>query len=101
MPASAASACRRASAGPIVAAFPCVTTAARATRPLADGIVDPAVDLIGQHRVRPACKMEEELPVPLRPREPGVYDRENSGPQTHRCLGDGLERPPVDRRVAH
>src|SRR3989475_4213309 len=100
-PASAASACSRASAGPIVAAFPCVTTAARATRPLADGIVDPAVDLIGQHGVRTVREMEKELPVPLRPREPGVYDADDGSPPARRRLCDGPERPPVDVRVAH
>ena len=63
----------RASPEPSASRRPWSTTAARLTR-LADGIVDPAVELISVCRLRTVDQVNEELPVSLWPGETGVYD---------------------------
>jgi hypothetical protein len=49
-------------------------TAARATR-LADGVGDPAVDVIGIRFAGSMLEVDEELPVPLGPGSPSLRRR--------------------------
>src|SRR2546423_5202435 len=71
---------------------PCATTAAVST---GECSFDPLVEVIGKRRVLGMREVEEELPVPLRPREPRVYDAEHARPP-RRCHPGHLacERPP-------
>src|SRR5690242_7930122 len=65
-------------AGPIIAAFPafpCVITAARRTAfASADLGCDPVVDVIRKLGLVALDEMEEDLAVPFRARQAGVYD---------------------------
>ena len=87
--ASRATDCSLASAGPICAAFPCVTTAALVTGrgAFTDGGVDPAGDFIALCRLLAVNKMDEELSVPLRPGKTGVYDAGDARSQARGGLG--------------
>src|SRR5207248_9840660 len=98
-PCSPASASSRPSAGPIVSGFPCVTTAARRTR-LPDCVVDPGVELIWPLRPLAVHEVEEELAVPLRAGQPGVYDARGLGLPRERGLGDLAQHAAVHLRVA-
>src|SRR6187200_3421001 len=74
-PASRATFSSRASAEPIACGLPCVTTAARFTAlGLCDCAVDSLVDVIEEDGIGAVDQVEEELAVPLRPWQPGVYD---------------------------
>ena len=68
-PASRATVVSRASAGPIVCAWPCVTTAARVTA-LGDCVTDSLVDVIQEHGVVAVDQVDEELAVALRAGQP-------------------------------
>src|SRR5918912_1966350 len=96
---SAASASSRPSAGPIVSALPCVTTAARRTR-LPDCAVDPVVELIWPLRPPAVHEVEEELAVPLRAGQAGVYDARDLCLPRERRLGHLPQHAPVHLRVA-
>src|ERR687885_344641 len=98
-PCSAASSSSRPSAGPIVSGLPCVTTAARRTR-LPDCAVDPGVELIWPLRPLAVHEGEEELAVPLRAGQAGVYDARDLRLPRERRLGDLAEDAPVHLGVA-
>src|SRR5919202_6055313 len=98
-PCSAASASSRPSAGPIVSALPCVTTAARRTR-LPDCTIDPGVELIWPPRPPAVHEVEEELAVPLRAGQAGVYDAGDLRLPRERRLGHFPQHAPVHLRVA-
>src|ERR671939_1346367 len=98
-PCSAASSSSRPSAGPIVSGLPCVTTAARRTR-LPDCAVDPGVELIWPLRPLAVHEVEEELAVPLRAGQAGVYDARGLGLTGERGLGCLAEHAPVHLGVA-
>src|SRR5581483_8450832 len=99
-PAASATRCSRSSAVPIAPGWPCVTTAARATGALADGIVDPAVELGGEVWSWSAHEVEEELAVALRSGKPGVYDAHHLGRPCPRGFRHAPEHLPVHLRVA-
>src|SRR5205807_1586755 len=61
---------------------PCVTTAAVLTG--RDRCVDSLVEVIWKRRVAGLREVEEELPVPLRSGEPGVYDVDDRRPPSER-----------------
>src|SRR5919202_4566306 len=98
-PCSAASASSRPSAGPIVSALPWVTTAARRTR-LPDCAIDPGVELIWPLRPPAVHEVEEELAVPLRAGQPGVYDARGLRRPRERRLGHRPQHVPVHLGVA-
>src|SRR5439155_14672070 len=98
-PRSAASPCSRSRAAPIVSGLPWVTTAARATS--RDCFVDPALELIWKLRLVAMNEMQEELAVPLRAGQAGVYDAGDLRLPARRGLGRLPEHAPPDLRVAH
>src|SRR5205814_3210536 len=81
-------------------ALPCVTTATRRTA-LADGVVDPALDVIGEPRGRIVDDMEERLPVPLRSREPRVYDADHLSTPRRGRFGHPSDRRPTHLRITY
>src|SRR5437763_3116201 len=88
-----------ASAGPIVARFPCVITAARRTA-LADLGCDSLVDVIGKSRLGAMDEVEERFAVPLWPWQPGVYDADRGSPPPECRLGDLANDAAADGGVA-
>src|SRR4029450_5120952 len=74
-------------------------TAARATR-LADGLGDPAVDVIGIRFARSMLEMDEELPVSLRAGQSGVYDADRDATPFPRGFDDALENLSLHGGVA-
>src|SRR5437660_7978216 len=56
---------------------PCATTAAVST---GECLLDPFVEVIGKRRLFGVHEVKEDLPVPLRPREPRVYDAADARP---------------------
>src|SRR6478752_9556077 len=77
---------------------PCATTAAVST---GECVLDSLVEVIGKRRVLGVHEVEEDLPVPLRTREPRVYDAADAGSPRRRCLGDLAHHPPPHLVVAH
>src|SRR5581483_6177622 len=96
-PASAAARSTRSTAA-LTSLLPCVRIAAVLTG--RDRCVDPLVEVIGKRRVVRLRHVEEELPVALRTREPGVYDAEDARPPLERACGDFVQDAGPDRRVA-
>src|SRR6266536_502157 len=78
---------------------PFVTTASRRTG-LADGIGDPGVELGREARPAAVNEVEEELTVPLRSREPGVYDAGRLALPLERRLGDRPQHATSNAGVA-
>src|SRR4051794_7749541 len=85
MPSRSASARTRSSASR-TSTRPCVTIAAALIR--CDCCGDPLVEVIRKGGVVGLHEVEEELPVALRPRQPGVYDADDARPPRDRGLGD-------------
>src|SRR3954470_1794513 len=77
---------------------PCATTAAVST---GECLFDPLVEVIGKRRVLGVREVEEDLPVPLRAREPRVYDAEHGRSPRRRRLGHLAHDAPPDLVVAH
>src|SRR5256885_8924800 len=77
---------------------PCATTAAVST---VECVLDSLVEVIGKRRVLRVHKVEEDLPVPLRAREPRVYDAADARSPRRRRLGDLPHHPPPHLVVAH
>src|ERR671936_1079308 len=98
-PCPAASSSSRPSAGPIVSALPCVTTAARRTR-LPECAIDPGIELIWPLRPLSVHEVEEELAVSLRAGQAGVYDACGLGLPGEGGLGHLAEDAPVHLGVA-
>src|ERR1700752_4721249 len=77
---------------------PCATTAAVST---GECLLDPLVEVIGKRGLLGGCELEEDLPVPLRPREPRVYDAAHARSPGQRRLGDLADDAPPHLVVAH
>src|SRR5256885_10053083 len=96
-PARSATARTRSTASP-TSMRPCATTAAVST---GECVLDPLVEVIGKRRLLGVHEVEEHLPVPLRPREPRVYDAADARLPRQRGLRDLPHDPPADLGVAH
>src|SRR5690242_18214724 len=79
---------RTRSTAPRTSTRPCATTAAVST---GECVLDSLVEVIGKRRLLGLHEVEEDLPVPLRPREPRVYDAADARLPRQRSL----------RRLAH
>src|SRR5207247_3519818 len=91
---------RRSRAGPIVCGFPCETTATfRAA--LADGGIDPPVELVGEAGRVSVLEPEDELTISFRARETGVCHAARLPSPGQRSLGHLAHDAPVHLRVAH
>src|SRR3989440_1505326 len=77
---------------------PCVTIAAVLTG--RERCVDPLVEVIGKRRMVGLHEVEEELPVALGARKPGVYDPGSARPPGKRRGGDLAQHPGAHGRVA-
>src|SRR6266566_8475987 len=77
---------------------PCATTAAVSTGECA---LDLLVEVIGKRRLVGVHEVEERLPVPLRPREPRVYDAADARLPAERCLGHLAQHAPAHLGIAH
>src|SRR2546421_1268746 len=77
---------------------PCVTTAAVLTS--RERCIDPLFEVIGKRRVVGVREVEEELPVALGARKPGVYDSGGARPPGKRSGGDLAQHPGAHGRVA-
>src|ERR671931_309832 len=87
-PASRAAVWSRSSDGPIVSGLPCVITAARRTASgSADLGCDSVVDVVGELRLVTLEDVEEDLAVPFRAGQPGVYDADRHPSPRQRRLG--------------
>src|SRR6266480_6164551 len=95
---SAATARNRSSAEPIVSGLPWVITAARFTS--AGCVFDPALELIGKLRALAIDEVQEELAVPLRPGQAGVYDACHLRLPVECSRRRLPQHPPPDLRVA-
>src|SRR5438105_8667819 len=98
MPRSPASVCRRSSAAPMVSGLPWVITAARLIS--ADCFVDPALELIRDLRLVAMNEVKEELAVPFRAGQPGVYDAGDLCLPARRRLGGLAQHAPPDPGIA-
>src|SRR5947208_14854721 len=98
MPRSPASACSRSSAAPMVSGLPWVITAARLIS--ANCFVNPALELIRDLRLVAMNEVKEELAVPFRAGEPGVYDACDLCLPPRRRLGGLTQHAPPDLGVA-
>src|SRR6185437_5435968 len=96
-PARAATARVRSTAA-LTSTRPCATTAAVST---GECVLDSLVEVIGKRRVLGMHEVEEDLPVPLRAREPRVYDAADARPPGRRRLGDLAHHPSPHLVVAH
>src|SRR5436853_185764 len=99
IPRSSATARSRESEWLLVSAWPCVITAARFTS--GSGVVDPVFELIGILRPLALDEMQEELAVPLRAGQAGVYDAGHLRPPAGRVRGDLAQHPPPHLVVAN
>ena len=70
----------------------------RAPTRLPDGVGDPAVDVIGIGFAGSMLEVDEELPVPLRAGQPGVYDSDRHATPRARCFDDRLEHVSLHTR---
>src|SRR5439155_16181396 len=77
--------------------LPCVTTATRLTS--AGCVFDPAFELIGILRPLAVDEVKEELAVPLRAGQAGVYDARDLGPPLRRRARDLREHAPPNRTL--
>src|SRR5689334_22712511 len=96
-PARSATACTRSTASR-TSRRPCATTAAVST---GECLLDPLVEVIGKRRVLGILEVEEDLPVPLWPREPRVYDAEHARSPRRRRIGHLAHDAPPHLVVAH
>src|SRR2546423_3200015 len=76
---------------------PCATTAAVS---IGECLVDPLVEVIGKRRLLGVDEVEEDLPVPLQPREPRVYDAADVRPPRQRRLRHPTHDAPTHRGIA-
>src|SRR6476646_1211616 len=76
---------------------PCATTEAVST---GECKLDSLVEVIGKRRVLGWHEVEEHFPVPLRPREPRVYDAPRARPPQERCLRHLAYDAPAHLRVS-
>src|SRR5580765_2308031 len=88
----------RSSAPPIVSGRPCVTRAIRFTS--GSRVVDPVLELIRNLRPLVLHQVQEELAVPLRAGQAGVYDADGLRPPRRRLACDLRQHPPPDVAVA-
>src|SRR5215212_5653415 len=100
-PPSRATFASRARADPIACGLPCVITAARLTAlDGCDCAVDSLVDVIEEDGIGAVDQMDEELVVPLRSWQPGVYDADCRPTPVEGCFHDRAEDTAVDRGVS-
>src|ERR671935_675289 len=100
-PASRAIVSSCSSAGPIVPGLPCVITAARRTAFASAGRgCDPVVDVVEELRLVTLDEMEEDLTVPFRARQAGVYDADRLPSPRERCLDDLADDAPPNGDVS-
>src|SRR6476659_682735 len=86
------------SASPLVSGRPCVITATRLIS--GSGVGDPVFELIGILRPLALDEMQEELAVPLRAGQAGVYDADHLCPPLRRVASHLAQHAPPDVRVA-
>src|SRR5205085_111759 len=77
---------------------PCATTAAVST---GECVLDSLVEVMGKRRLFGMLEVEEDLPVPLRPREPRVYDAAHAGSPRRRRPRHLADDAPPHLEVAH
>src|SRR5512142_228615 len=77
---------------------PWATTAAVST---GECVLDPRVEVIGKRRLLGMDEVEEDLPVPLRPGQPRVYDAADGGLPGERGLRHLAHHPPPYLGIAH
>src|SRR5690242_2628628 len=77
---------------------PCATTAVVST---GECLLDALVDVIGKRRLFGMHEVDEDLPVPLRTREPRVYDAAHARPPRQRSLRHLADDPPPHLGIAH
>src|SRR5215210_5724137 len=65
-----------------------------------DGTVDALVDVIEENGIGAVDQMDEELAVPLRSWQPGVYDAHGRATPVERRVDDLAQDPGVDLGVA-
>src|SRR4051794_29687258 len=99
IPRSSATARSRESEWLLVSAWPCVITAARFTS--GSGVVDPVFELIGILRPLALDEMQEELAVPLRAGQAGVYDARHLRPPPGRVRRHLAQHAPPHLAVAN
>src|SRR5262245_9975604 len=97
-PRSCARARRRSSGWRTVSAWPCVITAARCTS--GRRVVDPVLEVIGKLRPLALHEVQEELAVPLRAGQAGVYDAAYLRSPPRYFLHHLAQHPPPDLAVA-
>src|SRR5215207_7068481 len=98
-PACAASSRTRGTASATVSRRPWRTSTAFSTA-LPDGVLDPVVDLVCKFRLLAVDEVQEELTIPLGPRQTRVYDPTSLGPPGQGRLRRVAEDSGVDGRVA-
>src|SRR5262249_18478026 len=77
---------------------PCATTAAVS---IGECLLDSLFEVIGKRRLLGVLQVEKDLPVPLRSREPRVYDAANARPPAERCFCHLSHHASTHLGVAH